>query len=233
MIISYRHGFIFLKTQKTAGTSVEIALSSIAGPEDVLTPLPAEDESIRAQSGRGAQNTEVPPEYRPWWAALAKALSIHQARGATRYYNHMPARSVRARMDPAKFDRFRKLTIVRNPWDREVSLYYWRYKKAEKLPPFEDFVRRRLILPERKTFEIYSIDGQIVATDVIRYETLAADFKSFVTSLGVENAPELPNAKGAFRPKGTRDYRDMYNDATRDVIARRYRREIETFGYTF
>lgn len=39
MIVSHRHRFIFIKTRKTAGTSLEIFLSGLCGPDDVLTPI--------------------------------------------------------------------------------------------------------------------------------------------------------------------------------------------------
>jgi hypothetical protein len=39
MIISHKHKFIFFKTKKTAGTSIEIALSKYRGPDDVITPF--------------------------------------------------------------------------------------------------------------------------------------------------------------------------------------------------
>jgi hypothetical protein len=39
MIISHKHKFIFIKPQKSAGTSVELLLSRICGPDDVITPL--------------------------------------------------------------------------------------------------------------------------------------------------------------------------------------------------
>ena len=39
MIISRAHNFIFIKTRKTAGSSMEMALASHVGPEDVVTPL--------------------------------------------------------------------------------------------------------------------------------------------------------------------------------------------------
>ena len=38
MIASFSCRFIFLKTRKTAGTSVELALSPACGPEDIVTP---------------------------------------------------------------------------------------------------------------------------------------------------------------------------------------------------
>ena len=62
MIISHRHRFIFLKTIKTAGTSIEIALSKHCGPKDTITAfLTSEDEEIRRNLGyRGPQNFVLP-----------------------------------------------------------------------------------------------------------------------------------------------------------------------------
>ena len=39
MIISHKYRFIFIKTIKTAGTSIEAYLSPFCGPDDVLTPV--------------------------------------------------------------------------------------------------------------------------------------------------------------------------------------------------
>lgn len=44
MIVSHKHKFVFIKTVKTAGTSVEIDLNKILGPDDIATPIkPAVD----------------------------------------------------------------------------------------------------------------------------------------------------------------------------------------------
>ena len=62
MIVSHKHKFIFLKTKKTAGTSIELALSRLCGPADVITPLTA-DRRGAATGGRGAQNWRL----HGWW----------------------------------------------------------------------------------------------------------------------------------------------------------------------
>lgn len=38
-IISFQHKFIFIKTAKTAGTSLEVHLAAHCGPQDIVTPI--------------------------------------------------------------------------------------------------------------------------------------------------------------------------------------------------
>ena len=59
MIVSHQHRFVFVKTRKTAGTSIEIALAQHCGPDDIITPIDEVDEQIRRNLGhRGPQNFE-------------------------------------------------------------------------------------------------------------------------------------------------------------------------------
>lgn len=61
MIISHKHRFFFVKTRKTVGTSLEIALSKICGQDDVITPISKVDEIARKQYAEiTAQNYFIP-----------------------------------------------------------------------------------------------------------------------------------------------------------------------------
>ncbi len=51
MIISHKHKFIFIKTRKTSGTSMEISLSQFCGDDDIITPITYEDELVRQHIG--------------------------------------------------------------------------------------------------------------------------------------------------------------------------------------
>jgi hypothetical protein len=231
MIISHAHRFIFLKTQKCAGTSVELALSQICGPTDVITSVSANDEAMRL--GRGPQNATIPSGYRPRDWRLRRMLGLRKSKAGITYYNHMPASAIRRAMDSDLFDAYRKVTVVRNPWDREVSLYFWHIANKKRRLSFEQFLRWPRYRPERKTFELYSIDGVVVADVVLRYERLEHDFAAFMATLGVDPAPQLPRAKAKHRTEGSRHYRECYCAGTRQIVARRYAREIEAFGYEF
>ena len=94
MIVSHRHKFIFLKTRKTAGTSIEIGLSKYCGAGDIISRILDHGEAIRQQLGYlGPQNDAWPfNRYSP-----RDRLSLVKRRHKWRYYNHMPAAEVCAR----------------------------------------------------------------------------------------------------------------------------------------
>lgn len=56
MIVSHRHRFVFIKTRKTAGTSLEIFLSQFCGTEDIVTPIEPHVEPHVARNHHGFYN---------------------------------------------------------------------------------------------------------------------------------------------------------------------------------
>src|SRR6476620_9128581 len=56
VIISHKYRFIFVKTLKTAGTSIEVFLSQHCGPDDVLTPILPHVEPHRPRNHEGFFN---------------------------------------------------------------------------------------------------------------------------------------------------------------------------------
>ena len=64
MIISHKYKFIFIKLRKTAGTSLEIALSQYCNKDDIITPISKDDENYRKSRGfSGPRNTNIPLRY--------------------------------------------------------------------------------------------------------------------------------------------------------------------------
>ena len=232
MILSHEHRFIFLKTRKTAGTSIELALSQICGEKDILTRVSPRDEAMRETlPGPNAQNWLAPgmrinrPE-----RLLGRLLGQHtRGRG---YFNHVPAREVLRLAGPRIWRSYFKISVERNPWDRQVSLYYWRYPDADKRPTFDAFITSPRWRKKVDNFSIYSLAGRPAVDFVIRYEKLAEDVAEVFHRLGIQNPPELPATKSGTRTDRG-DYRDHYTEKTRDIVAGWYRDEIAAFGYRF
>ena len=140
MIVSHEHKFIFLKTKKTAGTSIELALSALCGDADIITPLTEIDEALRA-GARGAQNWRR----HGWWGSprpFFKRRFLKFTAEDYGFYNHMPAEQARALLNDDKlWLSYFKFAFDRNPWDRQVSFYHHRYRREAKPPPFSSFIK--------------------------------------------------------------------------------------------
>ena len=103
MLISHSHRFIFVKTVKTAGTSVEAFLEPFCCPPghrvEHWTPTLISDYGVVGQR---------------WPENNLDSLG---------YYNHMPAVEIRERCP--QFDEYTRLTVVRDPYDRAISYFHF------------------------------------------------------------------------------------------------------------
>ncbi|MEM7635351.1 MAG: sulfotransferase family 2 domain-containing protein [Pseudomonadota bacterium] len=228
MIISHKHKFIFLKTCKTAGTSVEFALRSLCGPDDIIAPI-GDEEGIKM--GLPQQNYTSSPQFpsRDWLYWFRSRLMRKSA--PKDFYNHIPGWRVRARVGEDVWNDYFKFCFERNPWDREVSFYFFRHGRSGYADNFADHLK---LLKRKKlrNWEIYTDYDKPLVDFVGRYENLESDLKLALQKCGIDWTGELPRAKAKFRAD-KRPYRELYDDRSRELVARTYRREIEYFGYEF
>ena len=157
-----------------------------------------------------------------------------------------------------KADEYYSFSVVRNPWDRMVSWYsmidafttnppwdrrirgggprnkLWLYV-AENANSFEEFVLKctdpppechRLMANHLDYF--VDADGKMLVTRVARFENLNADMREIFAEIGLKRL-DLPHRNKSKH----RHYSEYYNDETREVIAERFAKDIEYFGYQF
>jgi hypothetical protein len=232
MIISHRHKFIFLKTEKTAGTAIEAALSELCGPDDVITPFREESEGDR--KGRGPQNYRIDHPLKPQRSLWRKLLLrperyYHPSVG---YYEHMPASRVRAYVGEETWRDYFKFAFVRNPWDRQISQYLYKTKSKARRPSLERFMARKK-RAYVTSYEIYTIDGAVAVDFVGRYESLDADLRAAIERAGVKQRIAVPKVNVTPNKDESRGYRSYYSPATRELVADWYAPEIALRGYAF
>ncbi len=230
MILSHKHKYIFLKTNKTAGTSVELALSRHCGPQDIITRVSAADEQLRRETGgNGPQN-----HLASWRQYGARDIGRFVVRGRRKmkYFNHTPAWLVKQNVDPEIWRTYYKFCYERNPWDRVVSLYYWHHQQDPR-PSMDVFLDGHVPKSlHQRGWGVYTIDDEVVVDRICRFENLQGDLDEVAAHLGIEGDLSLPRAKGGFR-KDKRMYREILTPAQRDRIAEMFSHEIELLGYEF
>ncbi|MEY4195881.1 MAG: hypothetical protein RLZZ226_2249, partial [Pseudomonadota bacterium] len=74
---------------------------------------------------------------------------------------------------------------------------------------------------------ITDANGKLLVDFLGRYESLAADFDRIRDKLGI--AERLPHVNKSQHE----DYRNYYNDHTRDLVAEHFQTDIALFGYEF
>ena len=231
MIVSHAHKFIFLKTKKTAGTAIEAALSELCGPSDVITPYRAESEQDR--KGRTPQNYRIEHELKPkrklWRKLLLRPERYYHP--TVGYYEHMPAARVRAYVGEDIWRSYYKFAFDRNPWDRQVSWYFYKTKSKRTRPSFERFMRSRA-RAYVDNYELYTLDGALAVDRLCRYETLEDDLNAVLQELGVGRILDVPRSN-VTRDRDPGDYRSLYSDETREIVAEWYAPEIKLLGYRF
>jgi len=235
LIISHRHRFIFIKTAKVGGSSLEIALSKYCGPQDVLTSLESKDEQLRTARGFAGPRNDAKAliELRP--ADIAKAI-VRRAY-PLKYYNHIDARSVRDLVGPKVWDSYTKFTVVRNPWQRALSNYYWDQLQpaAFKTRSFLEYLLKK---PQEvsKNWPIYTIDDEVAVDLIVKYEELETGLAALADRVGIDDdiyaLMKTIRAKAGVREivGKTSDSEAQRRQAT-DLIALLGCREIEHFGY--
>ena len=230
MIVSHKYKFIFLKTAKTGGSSIEEGIRVDCGPDDIITatrtPIVINGESFTTRNdkrGLGKLGLHIPGEL---------ARHIPQIAG---FYPHMPGYQARAMVGPKIWDSYFKFTIERNPWDQQVSLFFYRHHRQNPKLEFEKYLSSKVypLLHSARidNWRTYTINGEIAVDRVLRFEKIEEEFASVCQHLGIERA-SLPHSN-AGPPRSRVDYRDYYTPRSRDIVAKWYRHEIEALGYEF
>jgi len=137
--------------------------------------------------------------------------------------------------------------IVRNPWSRMVSSYF--YSKQYKLHWAGNSITSEEMFPSfnewvfESNFEIYEDSGKnfwfsIFTTnqvewlddsinEILKVENLDKDFLKVQQYLNCYKP--LPN----INTSNHEDYRLYYNDDLKKEVAKKFEKDIDTFGYTF
>jgi hypothetical protein len=224
MIVSHEHRFIFVKTRKTAGTSIEAFLAGRVEPGAIVTPVKP------PVAGHVPRNYER--HFNPLPEMLRTRRFVGPAKAAVRgnaFYNHIDAPRIRERVGARVWDSYFKFCFERDPWDKVVSQFYFRRSRTDVETPatFREFVLQGPLVTD---WSLYSIDGKPAMDFIGRFEHLEEDLASALSQIGIDGPVDLSREKSASRRDPDRP--DATFTPELDArIATVFAREIRHFGY--
>lgn len=231
MLVSHDHRFVYLKTFKTAGTSLEMGLEPLCAP-------PGREVRHRADE-------------------LATPHGIVAGRldgGSAGAWGgaHVAARRVRERIGAETFDGYLKLCSIRNPYDKMVSAFFFvaglrrrrnGKRPLHKVPPerqlhlFRRYVaelgeRRPFRSPKDIDWRVTHIDGRSIIDRHVRMERMAEDVAALCETLGVpREAVRIHSAKRRQRKNDARPVAEWYDPPTARLVREGLGWMFEAGGY--
>jgi len=216
MLVSHRHGFIYTKTLKTAGTSVEVYFEPFCMREGEWVPSHYREEYVSETGIVGRRCDDHVAVRQGWW-------------------NHMPAQDIRDRLGQDCWDRYFKFCVVRDPYEKMISAFFFAHQGREEClrpelsPKLFALWLTSFALPVDRNK--YLLDGAFALNDVIRHESLADDMGRICRRLDLPWEPQrMPRYKMGVRPDWA-SAAHMYEPESRQVVQDAFAYEFQAFGY--
>jgi hypothetical protein len=229
MIISHKYKFIFIKTAKTAGTSIEVFLSKLCADEDVVTPIfPAVDGHV-ARNYKGIFN--------PFSEILdgrtkGLKLTILCFCRNLKFKNHLPSFIIKNRIDEEVWNSYTKFCVERDPWDKTVSHYEMINKRSGGNLSFYDYLKKGNFCLNFNKY-LHPVTNDVMVDRILRYESLNQDLQSIFEDLGVPfNGALTENAKSTYRNRDVH-YSSYYDKESAELIRQVFKKELAVFNYQF
>ena len=205
MLISHKFKFIFIKTRKTAGTSIEVELGNLMAQEDVVTKI------YPVELGHKPRNY------------MADQIEM---------YNHMSALDIKRIVGLDIFGKYFKFCVEREPVDKCISHYYMLKNSPFHKGNSSELAWEKYM--HRKDFPVdcdkYTDEkGALLVDKVLRYETLESDLNSIMEPLGVPFAGLRSCSKSGFR--GEDITLENISEVDKKVIYEFFSKSLKFSGY--
>ncbi|MBB3142613.1 hypothetical protein [Halomonas organivorans] len=247
-IISFEKKFIFLKTRKVAGTSVEAVLRNYVGDDDIVPAVTPRDELYSAANGCYSKNYLLDRSKESVYTGLVldgrfedatKFLSLEKKLASSHMTYERIEKILSSRgLDIADFYTF---TIDRHPYSWVLSNCLYDNKKynvhGEKLLEVDEGLvnekaRKFLSRSDVRSlinWSMYTRDDVVMVDRVAKYENINRDLAEILSEVGLGGSKvELPDMKNNARHFNAFEILD---DDVKDQVYDIFKGAFKTLGY--
>ena len=170
-----------------------------------------------------------------WMGFVSKFRNKYQTGGL----QHLLATQIREEVGEKVYSDYYKFTIVRNPWDKAVSQFFYMrqrpdlreyigMKEDDTFMRYLELTNSKLHVQWEKQHKFFQDEnGKIIVNFIGRLENFKADSAHILDRLGIQ--AEIPHVN-ATRHK---HYSEYYNTETREMVAEMYKDDIRILWYKF
>jgi len=228
-LVSHKYKFIYLKNYKVAGTSVEDFFSKwCINPNSDFTY----QTTISVTDSSGDENID---DYGIVGRTNGTGSDVWRCHSSGVKIKEEFEKDENLGLD--KFEEYLKFCVIRNPYDKMVSFYFWQTQHPLGHHSHEYFgvsFKEYCKMTQLNNLNIHGVNGKSLCDYFIRYEHLEADIVELCKLL---NLPEydistLPRHKSGIRDSD-KSYREYYDEETKQIVYESHKKEFEMFGYEF
>ena len=246
MIISHKNKFIFIKTKKVSGTSMEIALSHSLGQRDIITPLNLEDEITRFKKTKilpqnYSKDLKFEKEYKRYIKELSKKnISKEKFNELEKeiedkkinnniFFNHMKAKDIKKKIGNILWKKYFIFSIERNPYDKIISFMFFanRFKKIKNI---KKEIQKTINFKKYFNYPIYTENNKIIIDYLINYDDLNSNIKFVEKKIKIPILKNYMHTKNYTR-KSNKDFKYFFNKSQSNKIYQDCKQEFIIMKY--